>query len=154
MFGTKGDLECETFGAKTRVILSHNDRLKNGSPTHNVYIVIPETCKFINTFFRKGFPGGASGREPACQCRRHKRCRFDTWVRKISWRREWQPTPVFLPAKSHGQRSLAGYSLWGCKELDTTELLSTVAILFRKGIFASVFEQRQNRGIFRLLCGQ
>ena len=38
---------------------------------------------------------------------------FDPWVKKIPWRREWQPTPVFLPVESHGQRSLAGYSLWG-----------------------------------------
>ena len=40
--------------------------------------------------------------------------RFDPWVRKISWRREWQPTPVFLPGGFHGQRSLVGYSPWGC----------------------------------------
>ena len=40
---------------------------------------------------------------------------FDSWVRKIPWRRKWQPTPVFLPGKSHGWRSLAGYSPWGCK---------------------------------------
>ena len=40
------------------------------------------------------------------------RCRFDLWVRKIPWRRKWQPTPVFLPEKSHGQRSLAVYSPW------------------------------------------
>ena len=45
------------------------------------------------------------------------------WVRKISWRRKWQPTPVLLPGKFHGQRSLAGYSPWGCKESDTTERL-------------------------------
>jgi len=38
---------------------------------------------------------------------------FDPWVGKIPWRREWQPTPVFLPGEFHGQRSLAGYSLWG-----------------------------------------
>ena len=44
-----------------------------------------------------GFPGGASDKEPACQCRRPERCRFDPWVRKIPWRRAWQPTPVFLP---------------------------------------------------------
>ena len=44
--------------------------------------------------------GGASGKEPACQCRRLKRCRFDPRVRKIPWRRAWQPTPVFLPRKS------------------------------------------------------
>ena len=43
----------------------------------------------------------------ACQCRR-KRHRFDPWVRKIPWRRGWQPTPIFLPGESHGQRSLAG----------------------------------------------
>ena len=48
----------------------------------------------------KGFPGGASGKELACQCRRHKRYKFDPWVRKISWRRAWQPTPVFLPGES------------------------------------------------------
>ena len=44
---------------------------------------------------------------------------------KIPWRREWQPTPVFLPGEFHGQRSLAGYSPWGCKESDMTEWLST-----------------------------
>ena len=68
-----------------------------------------------------GFPGGASGKEPACQCRRHKRCGFDPWVRKISWRRAWQPILVCLPGESHGQRSLAGYRPWGCKESDKTE---------------------------------
>ena len=46
---------------------------------------------------------------------------FDPWVGKISWRRKWQPTPVFLPGEFHGQRSLVGYSKWGRKELDTTE---------------------------------
>ena len=44
--------------------------------------------------------------------------RFDPWIRKTPWRRKWQPTPVFLPGKSHGQRSLEGYSAWGHKELD------------------------------------
>ena len=48
---------------------------------------------------------------------------FDPWVGKISWRRKWHPTPVFLPGESHGQRSLVGYSPWGLKELDTTEWL-------------------------------
>ena len=43
------------------------------------------------------------------------------WVGKIPWRRAWQPTPVSLPGESHGQRSLVGYSPWGCKELDVTE---------------------------------
>ena len=44
---------------------------------------------------------------------------FDPWVGKIPWRRKWQPTPVFLLGESYGQRSLAGYSPWGCKESDT-----------------------------------
>ena len=48
---------------------------------------------------------------------------FDLWVGKIPWRRKWQPTPVFWPGKSHGQRSLKGYSPWGHKEPDTTERL-------------------------------
>ena len=64
----------------------------------------------------------ASGKEPACQCKRHKRLGFDPWIKKIPWRRKWQPTPVFLPGKSHGQWSLAGYSPCGCKELDMTEV--------------------------------
>ena len=46
---------------------------------------------------------------------------FDLWVRKISWRREWLPTPVFLPGESHKQKSLEGYSPWGHKESDTSE---------------------------------
>ena len=49
----------------------------------------------------------------------------ETWVVKIPWRSTWQPTPVFLPGESHGQRSLANYSPWGHKELDMTERLST-----------------------------
>ena len=55
------------------------------------------------------FPSGPSGKEPSCQCRRHETW-FDLWVRKIPWRRAWQPTPVFLPRESHGQRSLVGCS--------------------------------------------
>ena len=51
-----------------------------------------------------------SGKELTCQCTSRKRCRFDPWVRKIPLRRKWQPTPVFLPGKSHEQRSLFGYS--------------------------------------------
>ena len=67
-----------------------------------------------------GFPGGASDKEPACQCRRCKRCRFDPWIRKISWRRAWQPTLVFLPGEPHGPRGLVGYSPWDHRESDVT----------------------------------
>ena len=53
---------------------------------------------------------GTSGKEPACQCRRYKRHEFDPWVGKTPRRRTWQPTSIFLPGESHGQRSLVGYS--------------------------------------------
>ena len=69
-----------------------------------------------------GLPRWHSGKESTCQCRRHGRLGFHPWIGKIPWRRKWQPSPVFLPEESHGQRSLEGYSPWGCKELDTTEV--------------------------------
>ena len=59
-----------------------------------------------------------SGKESACQCRRW---RFHPWVGKIPWSREWQLTPLFFAGKFRGQRSLAGYSSWGHKELDMTK---------------------------------
>ena len=62
-------------------------------------------------------------------CRRHQRPGFDPWVRKIPWRRKWQPIPVFLLGEFYGQRSLAGHSPWGHKESDTTERLSTFSHL-------------------------
>ena len=61
------------------------------------------------------------GRRLCLQCRRPG---FNPWVRKIPWRRAWPPTPVFLPGRSYGQRSLAGYSPRSHKESDTTERLS------------------------------
>ena len=70
------------------------------------------------------FPDSTSDKEPACQCRRHKRLGFHPWVRKIPWRRKWQPTPIFLPGEFHGQRSLEDYSPWGHKKSDTTERLT------------------------------
>ena len=71
---------------------------------------------FVYIFLSQGLPWWLSSKECACQCRRHRRCAFDPWLRKIPWRRKWQPTPVFLPRKTHGQRSLVGYSPWGCTE--------------------------------------
>ena len=67
-----------------------------------------------------GFPGALVVKNP-CPCRGHKRHGFDPLVGKTPWRRAWQPTPVFLLGKFHGQRNLAGYSPWGHKESDTTE---------------------------------
>ena len=66
-----------------------------------------------------GFPDSSDGNESP------RGSGFDPWVGQIPWRREWQPTPVFLPGEFHGQRSLVGYSLWGCKESDMTEATNT-----------------------------
>ena len=69
-------------------------------------------CKKMNVISNRlglfGLPRWHSGKESTCQCRRHKRYCFNRCVRKIPWRRKWQPTPVFLPEKSHRQRSLVG----------------------------------------------
>ena len=71
---------------------------------------------------KRGFPGGASGKEPASKCRICKRRGFNPWIRKIPWRRAWQPTPVFLPGESHGQKRLAGCSPQCRAESDVTEV--------------------------------
>ena len=76
------------------------------------------------TIIHMGLPRWCSDTEPAYQCRRLRRHRLDPWVGKTPWRKKWQPTPLFLPEKFHRQRSLMGYSPWGCKEPDTTEQLS------------------------------
>jgi len=65
----------------------------------------------INNYW--GFPGGSDSKGSACNA--------GDLVRKIPWRREWLPTPVFLPGEFYGQRSLVGYCPWDCKESDTTE---------------------------------
>ena len=67
---------------------------------------------FVFTYDKKGFPWWFTDKESACQCRR-----LNLWVRKLPWRRKWLPTPVFFPGKSHGKKSLDGYSPWGCKEV-------------------------------------
>ena len=67
------------------------------------------------------FPRWCSGKESSCQYKRCRRHGFDPWVKKIPWSRKWQQISVFLPGRFHGQRSLVGYSAWGCKELDVTE---------------------------------
>ena len=63
---------------------------------------------------KHGLPWWLSGKESACQCRR---CGFNPWVRRIPWRRKWQPTLVFLPGKSHRQRNLVGYTVHGVQKV-------------------------------------
>ena len=94
-------------------------------------------------------PRWLSGKESTCQSRKHG---FNPWIRKILWRRKWQPTPVFLPGKSHGRRSLAGYSPWGRKgvghDLATKQQQNitkkagvTVCLLMK---FHSIFYRKQS----------
>ena len=77
-------------------------------------------CGFLYLIV-SGFSDGALCQELTCQYGRTKRHGFNPWVGKIPWKRAWKPTPVSLPEESHGERSLAGSSPWGCKELDMTE---------------------------------
>ena len=69
----------------------------------------------------RGIPGVTSGKEPACQWGRPKKCKFNHRVRKMPWRRAWQPTLVFLTGESHGHRSLVGYSPQDHTESDMTK---------------------------------
>ena len=68
-------------------------------------------------------PRWHSGKEFFCQYRRCRKHGFNPWVKKMPWSGKWKTTPVLLPGKFHGRRSLVGYSPWGYKELDTTEWL-------------------------------
>ena len=77
----------------------------------------------------------------------HKRHGFHPWVRKIPWRRKWQPTPVFLPEKAHGQRSLAGYSPKCPNELDMTERPCMHAPNYERRFFTSSFVHLINQYI-------
>ena len=86
--------------------------------------ILDSSFSKINILFHFGGMGGV-GWFPVCSdgkkiCLQLRRPGFDPWVRKIPWRREWLPTPVFLSEESLGQRSLADYSPWGHKELDMT----------------------------------
>ena len=72
-----------------------------------------------------GYPLQCFGASLAAQMVKNPPALQESWVGKIPWRRAWQPTPVFLLGESHGQRSLVGYSPWGCKESDSIEWLGT-----------------------------
>ena len=65
-----------------------------------MYHYVKLTCLLTDILY-SGFPRWLSGKQSTCQCRRHKRPEFDLCVRKIPWRRKWQPTLIFLPGKSH-----------------------------------------------------
>ena len=116
--------------------LGWEDPLEKGQATHSSILAwrIPWTVQSqgitknltnLSDFqFHKGFPGGLLVKNLPANAGESKRHGFDPWVGKIPQRRKWQPTPVFLPGKSYGQRSLVGYSPQGHKELETADQLN------------------------------
>ena len=118
------------------------------------YPYLSSLCYLVTTSC--GLPWWLSGKESVCQCRRGD---FDPWVGKIPWRRKWQPISVFLPGKTHGQRSLVGYSPWGSQELGMTQQLTSrvmlldrvykpAMILFAKCIMENVRSLKDLKGPF------
>ena len=88
-----------------------------------------------------GLPGCSDGKEPTCNVGSP---RFDPWVRKITWRRERQPTSVFLLGEFHGQRSQVGYNPWGCDESDRTERLTLTYVSLGVFFYEHVAKSWQN----------
>ena len=114
---------------------THTERFENTFGEVVSYIYSKQKMCYHVLHFILGFPNllknfqksfafacGASGKEPACQCRKQT---FEMQVRSLGqedpWRWEWQPIPIFLPGESHGHRSLVGYGPQGCKQSDMTE---------------------------------
>ena len=107
--------KCEdTESHLGRTACEDNGRDRSDKPTSRGRL------RIASNSLRKDVPGGSDGK---ASCLQSRRAGFDPWVGKILWRRKWQPTPVLLPGKSHGWRSVVGYSPWGRKQSDTTERL-------------------------------
>ena len=100
---------------------------------------------------KSGCPRWLTGKESGCQYRRHE---LDPWVRKIPWRKKWQPTPVFLPGESHGRRSLMGYTVHGIAKSRTrlsdftftfTFVQFVQQIFIKSPVYAQHFENDDRR---------
>ena len=97
-------------GTKIPCAAQHSQKKKKKRKPNNANMI--QIAHKIQTKCLCGLLRWLSGKESTYHCRRH---RFDTWFRKILWRRKWQPIPVFLSGKSHGQKSLVGYRRKGCR---------------------------------------
>ena len=105
-------------------------------------VCMAESLRYSPETITKVLIGWGSGKESTYYCRR-RRCRLNPWVRKIPWRRKWQPTPVFLPGETHGQRSLMGYSPWGRKRVGP-DLVTTQHLLTNSVVIVSGEQQRDS----------
>ena len=108
-----------------------------GIPLHCLIAPLRNYSYFI--YLGQGFPGGAGSKEPACWCRRHKRWGFNPWVGKISWRRQWKSTPVFLAGEFHGQKSLA--AVWSIGWQRVGHNWSNLACTYMSGIIDEKLRQ-------------
>ena len=101
-------------GLATLIILAVQNTTYHLESKEHIYVT--SQSHYLGSVRCGGLPKWRfSVKDPACQGRRHKRPGCHLWVRKVPWRRAQQPTPVFLPGESHGQRSLVGYRPWGCR---------------------------------------
>ena len=105
---------CQKWKKSLSLLNLYVNILKVHPFTSKMVCIHSETVEWCVAKMIQGLPCWLSSKESVYQCRRH---RFNPWVRKIPWRRKWQPTAVILPRKSHRHRSLAGYSLWGHKRV-------------------------------------
>ena len=113
-----------------------NDRKKKDRTTHSSFsfqsLLISKPNKMLVVCVYQDFSGGTSGKEPTCQYSRLKRHGFNPWVRKILWKRKWQPTLLFLTGESHGQKSLGGYSHKVTKSQTWLKWLSTHTCVYQE----------------------
>ena len=114
----------DTLWKPSILILLNHSEIASSLLTSDLKMYLACSQLLLNIFWINWLPRWFSSKESACQSWRHRRCRFSPWVRKIPWRRKWQPSAVFLPGESHGQRILAGYRPWDQKESNTTEWLT------------------------------
>ena len=114
------------FSKKYAIIISFLDNTNPKKPSYIplqlLYHFVSFFCFYNKTPWKSWLyllpPGSSSGKERACLCRRCRWLRFNSWVRKISWRRKWQSTSVFLPGKSYRQRSLVWATVHGVSKHD------------------------------------
>ena len=112
---------CRGHLRKRKATLSHTHTHTHTNNTDKMKSVLSTDLEYGAYKIIGGLPRWYNGQESTCQCRRSKRCEFSPWVQRIPWRRKWQPSQVFLPGESHGERSLVGYRPWGRKDSYMTE---------------------------------